>query len=117
MVVKLDAVLEGVDRPAVLPSNRVLVPGAVIERPERLPHEVEGTVGPVEEQTPVSLQSLPHGPDPVHVGVVQEEHRVEGGVVDAAHGVLSPTAQEGVDGVVGHFQLDLEVAEGGLLQG
>ena len=66
---------------------------------------------------PLPLQRLPDGPDAVHASVVEEEDRVEGGVVQTAHGILATSSQPQVHGVVRDFELDLKVAEGGLLQG
>ena len=47
---------------------------------------------------------------------MQEEDGVKGRVVQAAHGVEATAAQPGVESVVHDLELDLEVAEGRLLQ-
>ena len=68
-------------------------------------------------QATADLQLLPDGPQTIHVGVVQVEDGVKGTVVQSGQGVVGEAANQEVNGVVGHLELDFKVTEVGLLKG
>lgn len=83
---------------------------------EGLVGEGVGAVGLV-WQPSLDLQCLPYGPQPVHIGVVQDEDRVEGAVVESGQRELREASHHKVRKVVDDLELHLKVAEVSLLEG
>ena len=93
------AVTEG---PGELNGVRVPVEGFQV-----LPEELHAAVGVVVGLASLLLQLLPDDEEPVHVGVVQEEDGIVGGVLQRGHGVQVAPSHQVVDVVVGHLVLNL----------
>ena len=85
----------------------VLVELLPVEGVKLLVHVVGGAVRSVVGQSPALLQLLPYSPDLVHEGVVHEEDRVVGGVLQRCQAVILSPAHNVVHGVVSHFELNL----------
>ena len=78
VIFQVTTVVEHIGRPAVLVGQVKLVLLLIVKRVKGNAHQVDTTVRLVERQLAEPLQRLPDGPDAVHIGVVQEEHGVEG---------------------------------------
>ena len=87
-VVEAVAVVEDVERNGVVPGDVIRVHRAGhSERLHGFAEGRDGAVGRVVGESPVLLQRLPRGPDPVRLGVVQEEDGVVGGETERRHGI------------------------------
>ena len=81
--------------------------GVPVEGFEVLSEELHAAVGVVVGLASLLLQLLPDDEEPVHVGVVQEEDGVVGGVLQCGHGVQVAPSHQVVDVVVGYLELNL----------